>query len=200
MACPLPLTQELTSFLSNLRDSAWRHGEANTVDQLDGILGGNPAELLRKKQAAINPFRLVIDAYALDEHGDGPGYAVVTVDQAFVDQLERLLDVCKTYHLDSACVLLGPDSWGNEDSLCLENETLAIWLDGKFWFNARPRNSDYLVESRGIDIADLRRIAEAGADAPTKDDHCQWSKGVLYFSGDPGTVTDLIEMMEDEYA
>jgi len=145
----------------------------------------------------IEPFKLAIDAFACDEYADDPGYATLTVDQGFLDQLARLHGLCVAEHLESATVSMGPDAWGNEDELLLRGDSLNVWRDRRFWFSAKPKHADYIVETRSIDISSFRRIARAGADVPTEDDHFKWSKGVLYFSGDPGQVNDLIELLED---
>lgn len=143
-------------------------------------------------------FKLVIDAYACDELGNGPAYAVITVDQGFIDQLNQLLELCKTHKLESATVSLGPDFWDNEVALQIGCDELVITSDGQFWFKARLDNADYTVETKGMDIESLQEIAELGPDTSSENDHFRWSKGVLYSSNDPGLINDLIDMVKED--
>ena len=143
----------------------------------------------------IETFELVIDAYALNEWGDGPAYAVVNVDRAFCDRLVRLRRLCGDNDLESVTVAAGPDRWENQDELRIRGDSLRVCGDA-FWFEAYPKHADYGVETRSIEIDALLKIAAAGPNAPPESDCFRWSDSRLYYAGDPGLVTDLVDLIE----
>ena len=147
----------------------------------------------------MNPFRLIVDAFAASEFGEGPSYAEITVDHAFIERLVRLSRVCFDNSLESVAVAEAPERWGNEEDLRIHGSSLRVWGDD-FWFEAHPKYADYNVETRGMSVVTLKNIAEAGADADAPDDCFKWSNGTLYFTGNPDSVSDLIDMIEDKEA
>lgn len=149
-----------------------------------------------KRLPEFEPFKLIVEAYACDEFGDGPAYAVVTVDQPFLDKLVRFSRVCQENGLKSVTGDVGPDRWDGEDELRLRGDSLQVYGDS-FWFTAYPKHASYNVETRNIEIGDLLDIAEAGPGAPVQNDCFRWSDGRLYYASDPGLVDDLIDMIEE---
>lgn len=144
------------------------------------------------------PFKLIIDAYACSEFGDGPAYAELTVYQVFFDRLRELSWLCKERGLESVSVPAGPDYWDNEDDLRIRGNSLVV-TDDSFWFSAYPKHADYAVETRAIDIETFIQIATEGpaftSDSPLAE--CfEWHNGKLYFCGDTGLLPDLIDMVE----
>lgn len=120
-----------------------------------------------KRLPAPEPFKLVVEAYATDEYGEGPSWAEVTVTPGFLQTLERLRRVCQDEKLESVTVPQGPDRWDLEDDLRIRGDSLRVWRDD-FWFEAHPKHRDYSVESRSIFIDDLVRIAARVASNDTE--------------------------------
>lgn len=111
-----------------------------------------------KRLPAFEPFKLVVEAYATDEYGEGPSWAEVTVTPGFLQTLERLRRVCQDEKLESVTVPQGPDRWDLEDDLRIRGDSLRVWRDD-FWFEAHPKHRDYSVETRSILIDHLIRVA-----------------------------------------
>lgn len=141
------------------------------------------------------PFNLVIEAYAVSEFGDGPAHAEVTVDPTFIDRLVRLCRLCKENDLESVTVAAAADRWDNQEELRIRGDSLRVF-GGAFWFEAHPKHADYGVETRSIEIDTLLTIVAAGSNAPPADQCFRWSNGRLYYAGDPGLLTDLIDLVE----
>lgn len=138
------------------------------------------------------PFTLVVDAYACSEYGAGPAYAVIEIGPEFWERIFRLLGLCRTESLASCSEWRGPDRWDGAEDLRLVSDTLVVDRDS-FWFTARPKHADYDVETRAVDLEEL---ANAANDRPTIQPSFRWSNGTLYYAGDPGLLTDLIDMYE----
>jgi len=141
------------------------------------------------------PFMLIVDAYAISEFGDGPAFAEITVDQAFVDRVIRLRRVCKENDLESVSVWSYPDRWDNED-LKVRDESLRVYHGESWWFEGHPKHADYNVETRAIEIDDLLKVIEAGPGGTVPHSRFRWSNGTLYYASDPGLLTDLIDMVD----
>lgn len=144
----------------------------------------------------MKPLKLIVDAYAASEFGDGPSYAEIIVDQAFIERLVRLSRVCFDNDLESVTVANAPDKWDNDDDLRLQGSSLQVWGDN-FWFEAYPKHSDYKVETRGMSVTMLKNIAEAGVDADVPDDCFKWLNGSLYYTGNPDSISGLIDIHEN---
>lgn len=139
---------------------------------------------------AFEPFKLIVEAYAVSEFGDGPAYAEIKIDQRFLDRLQRLSRLCKENGLESVTVSAWPDRWDAEDELRIRGDSLRVWGDD-FWFEAHPKHADYSVETRGIRIADLCSATTLKTDGAG----FRWSNGKLFYASD-GILADLIEMVE----
>jgi hypothetical protein len=141
----------------------------------------------------FDPFKLIVEVHAINEYGEGPSYAEITVDKDFLDRLVRLRRVCKENDLESVSVLTGPDRWEAEDYFRLRGDNLRVFGD-LFWFEAHPKHADYSVETAMLSIADLCSLATLGTDGG----NCfKWSNGKLFYASDSSHLQDFIEMVED---
>lgn len=145
----------------------------------------------------MNPFKMVVAAFAASEFGEGPSYAEITVDEVFIERLVRLSQVCNDNALESVTVADAPDKWDNEDDMRIRGCSLRVFGDD-CWFEAYPKYADYSIETRGMSITMLRNVAEAGADTDVPDDCFKWSNGTLYYTGNPDALSDFINMVEGE--
>lgn len=109
---------------------------------------------------AVTAFRLVVEAYAVSEFGDGPSFAEFMVDQSFLGRIDRLRRVCKEYALESVSVWSSPENWDNQEELRIRDDSLRVFHGNSFWFEAHPKHADYNVETQQIEIDDLFRVAE----------------------------------------
>jgi len=157
------------------------------------------------KSASTEPFKLVVEAYATDEFGEGPSWAEVTVAPEFLQTLERLRRVCQDENLESVTVKQGPARWDQEDDLRIRGDSLRVWHDD-FWFEAHPKHGDYSVETRSILIDHLiqvaRKIANDDAENPLPlPDGFDIQKGIVFYAYDPGNLADsYFEKAEEEKA
>ncbi len=144
---------------------------------------------------AFEPFKLIVEAYAVSEFGDGPAYAEITVRPLLMERLLDLSRLCEQEGLESITVSAGPDKWDREDELRIRGDSLRVFGD-EFWFEAHPKHADYSVETRGIRIADLVAVASpAPVVGDTVNPSFRWSNSVLFYASD-GIPADLIEMVE----
>lgn len=157
-----------------------------------------------KHLSAFEPFKLVVEAYATDEYGEGPSWADVTVTPEFLQTLERLRRVCQDEKLESVTVPQGPDRWDLEDDLRIRDDSLRVYRDD-FWFEAHPKHSDYSVETRSILIDHLvqvaRKIASGDAENPLPDGFWIRNGIVFYDASCPEDLSDsYFEEDEEESA
>lgn len=145
----------------------------------------------------MKPFELVIDVFTTNEYGDSPAYAVVEVTPLFLDEVARLSELCRAHALTAVEVSASPERWDAEDEFRLQDDALHVQKN-VFWFAAYPKHADYDVETRGIDIKDLRKIAEAGPGIAPENDSFQWSDGRLYFAGCAELAKDLSVKFEEQ--
>jgi len=127
-----------------------------------------------------------VEAYACDEHGDGPLFAKVEADQAFLDRITRLQKIVKEHHLSEVRQYSGDHEWeaGDvADDLRLVNDELVVCHDA-FWFVADVKHADYHVETRAQDIETfIKSILAHEGDEP------------MYFGND---IKELQDMVEDD--
>lgn len=108
------------------------------------------------QQAAISK-TLFIEAYACDDHGDGPTYARCELTPGLIDRLRELRALAEANQLESARVYASPDAWGPsgiEDELRFNQANLVV-TPSEFWFTDRPKHADYHVECRAVSFDDL---------------------------------------------
>lgn len=179
----------------SIRFPCWAEDADHAKEQAENAYPGS--RVLGTEAEQFKPFRLVIDAYALDEWGDGPLYAIVTVNQAFLDRLQRLHRLCVDEKLESASISAWPDEWNGDDELHFRGDSMHVWSDGRFWFSTRPKHAEYQCECRGVDIEQLCAIAKAGPDVDLQEESIRWLNGVLYVAGNETGLKDLIELIEE---
>lgn len=139
---------------------------------------------------------LFIEAYALDEFGDGPLWAKVRVDDAFLANLNRLHSICRVNKLESVTIGDGPDEWDMENDLLLRGDSLVVWGDD-FWFTSRPKHADYSVESRAIDVTALAQVLNGKQ--PDDSSGFHWRHGLLFYAGNPEMAKELADEVCAEF-
>lgn len=174
----------------------------NGVDDEGGWDCDATEDIKVKREQAFEPFKLVVEAYATDEFGEGPSWAEVTVTPEFLQTLERLRRVCQDENLESVTVPQGPDPWDLEDDLRIRGDSLRVWQDS-FWFEAQPKHRDYSVETRSILIDHLirvaRKIADDDVENPLPDGFAIRNGIVFYDASDPENLADsYFEEAKDE--
>ena len=78
-----------------------------------------------RKLADVKPGKLFIEAYACDDNGDGPEWAVIEDPLALLAQAQKLEIVVEENSLSEARVWGSPDAWGPagvEDDLRLTGD------------------------------------------------------------------------------
>lgn len=104
---------------------------------------------------------LYLEAYAVSEFGDGPAYAKWNVMQKEVERAHSLQQLCRKLGL-SECRIWHDVQWDMEEELCLVGTEMVITVN-EFWFTAHPKNADYHVETRAIDMCQLNlRLCDKG--------------------------------------
>ncbi len=141
---------------------------------------------------SFKPFKLVVEAYATSEFGEGPEFAVVTVTPEFIDKLVRLRRVCKEHDLESLTIGMAPDMWDQEGDLRIRNNSLRVW-GADFWFEAHPKHADYNVETKRISIGDLAFVATLGMEGAC---FKRIGETVLYAESDEG-MDHLQHLLEE---
>lgn len=151
----------------------------------------------RHPQLSFQPFKLFIEAYAIGDNDDGPAFLEVTVNPEFIDNIRRLHALCKRHELTSTLVTDRWTTWDQEDDLRLRGESLRVYRDGDFWFEAHCKHGGD-VESRAIDIDSLAAVAQQGPGV-TKDGRFAWRSGSLFYSGsDPDELVELVTRTQEE--
>lgn len=139
-------------------------------------------EVQRKAPTIDKPFLLVWEAYPSCDFGHGPGWAIVEVNQSFIDTLCRVL-AQKPQQSRRQAPLSGCDvDWDPDyrDQLMVSNE-LVVQGQSYFWLSARPKYADYDIETRMLDIHEFFDIIEQGQAAGSPG--LAWADGVLFRDG-----------------
>jgi len=124
-----------------------------------------------------------IEAYACDDHGDGPTYARLDVTPEFKAQLRKLQGLVQDNGLSEARVYTGEAAWepeGIDDELTLSGDELVV-THSAFWFTAHVKHQDYFVETRAQDIHDFLSLVEDGETGP------------VYLGYDPDELREIVE-------
>lgn len=127
------------------------------------------------------PFELVVAAHATNEFANGPEFAVLAVDTAFIRKIMRLRRVIFGNGLDDVGVTHYPDWWHKEESLIIRGDTLRVTSGGSFWVEGHPKHRDWDVETRAIDIDDFLKIVSAGPSVEPSDSDYRWIEGRLFY-------------------
>lgn len=139
-------------------------------------------------------FKLVIEARALNDFGGKLDFAVIEISQTFIDRLIQLSRICEINGLESVSVSAGPDQWDQQDELRISGNSLIV-ADDRFWFQAYPKHAMFNVETQGMPVGELVRVAQAGhcvavTTAGIFNDNFLWQDGVLYFGNLPEELMD----------
>lgn len=134
-------------------------------DLVDDLVDANSPEVTNGPGQSAKVVKVVVDAHATSDYGDGPVFAEIEVDQALLDKLKSLSDLGKAYFLTEVHVP-GSPNWGPGDiaaELRLQNEELVV-VGTDFWFVDYPKHGNYSIESDNIAIASLRTAFESATD------------------------------------
>ncbi len=138
----------------------------------------------------FEPFKLVIETFALDENADAPYSATIEVNPAFVQRLQALSMLCRKNDLWVVQQDASP-LWDTD--MIMRDDLLAVTREGQFWFSAHPKHADIGCETHGIYIDDLLS-AIARRDGEDQDvNGFLWVDGVLFYASDSGYVRDMAE-------
>lgn len=136
-------------------------------DTLKGVLGAAVApQACAPVPQMTGSLTLYVDAYACDAHGDGPTWARIVVDNAFLQELAKLRQAAKASGASEIRSWAEPDAWDGEHHLTYTEAELVV-SGGAFWFTCGIKHCDYRIETRGMDIEQLHRQLQ---DALTKGD------------------------------
>ena len=102
---------------------------------------------------------LILGAYAVNEHADGPTWVKVELTEEFLQQVEHLAALCQEHKLRSVTSHGGPAKWDLEDELRLRYDRLEVH-GSILWFSCSPKHGTYECESDVIELAQLRRLLE----------------------------------------
>ena len=110
------------------------------------------------------PIKVVFEAYAVSDYGDGPQFAVCDMTECFIEKLKLMMQTCVQLKLSELRYYGGPDSWGPgdiENDLRLNCGDVVVTSDS-FWFYDRPKHANYHIETRAV-YADrfFNRLEEA---------------------------------------
>jgi hypothetical protein len=136
---------------------------------------------------------VVFEAYAVSDYGDGPAWARLAVDAAFLRRLEHLAALLQAHRLTAVATYDAPDAWDMEGELRLRSAELVVSGDA-FWFEARPKHADYYVETRAVPVREfIATVSEALRASEASEP--------LVFGSDPAGLKALLaEASENEEA
>lgn len=153
----------------------WQEDPATVMGAIIGsLVRGKPFTLKpsrtdRSKESAsvsragpakiLSPFTLYTDAFVTDEFGEGPSWARIVIDEAFLERLLTMRRIAAKHRLSDVSEYCEPDSWSpwavNPLGMSqVQNAELQV-TEKSFWFCAPVKHTDYAVESRGIWFKDL---------------------------------------------
>lgn len=140
--------------------------------------------------ALAKPFTFYWEAFACDEWGDSPRWAKLEVTQAFLDQLHEMQTKCLQNGAQMS-VYQSPECWDLADDLRLSGDQLNV-SQSSFWFSAYPKNCNYSVETRILDIKDFFDVIDQASARMT---HLAWADGMLFMdvSSAKSLAQDLVD-------
>lgn len=145
----------------------------------------------------VKPFELVIKANVLNEFAEGPEFAVVTVDQTFIDSILRLREICKLNDLESAIARYSVDAWDGDEEYRLRGENLRVSNHASFWFESYMKFSDINVETQSIDIDRLLTVVFDKPLNEATNDFAR-SEGRLFYSHDKYDLEVMVEQFKEQ--
>lgn len=115
---------------------------------------GQPLNADQIDNQPMQEHTVYFEAYACDDYGDGPGYAVLTVSQQFCDKLKHLQKMAGEFGLSELRTYASPDAYGPgdiEENLRLTCGELVV-TPTMFWFTDHPKHIGYNIETRSQSI------------------------------------------------
>lgn len=147
-----------------------------------------------RDELAFAPFKMVIETFAVDEddeYGEPPSAAMIEIDAAFVQRIQRLSALCA--HNNLQAVTASEVVRWDRDDLHRHGDAMTVFPDGGFYFRAHPKHADYEVETRAI-TTDAILAAIARRDDAAQDGQClRWIHGVLFYAQDPIYVQGMAD-------
>lgn len=111
---------------------------------------------------------MVVGAFALSDQGDGPTYAFVTANEAWLSSLSKMVEACAELGLSQVRREEVPE-WGPEgieEWLMPHFGELVVKADGSLGYTAVPKNQSYLIETRLVALSAMEaafETAESGS-------------------------------------
>lgn len=108
---------------------------------------------------------LWLECVVCAEFGEGPEWANVSLDAAFLAKLCQLRELCVAHGLSHVAVDQAPTDWkdyaGYGSYYNMRDWQLYV-TGSRFWFRGTPKHCRYAVETRAVDIAALEALLRAG--------------------------------------
>lgn len=145
-------------------------------------------------EIAFKPATLYVQAFSCDEHGPGPDWVRVDLDEAFMRKVLGLNGQCEREDLNSVRVSGAPDYWAESTSMPLNirDEDLCAGRQ-HWWFRGHPKHCSYAVESR---IVPTRVLLEALRSRTATEGFAWAGDDVLVYASD-GNPKGFIEELRD---
>ena len=131
--------------------------------------------------------KLITKAYAMNEYGEGPSFAVIDLTPELIQRLESLHQICKDHNLHRAVVWGSPEAWDQENELRLRGDTLQVDDQGEAHWAAYPKYGDYLVETSAIRVEWLKLLLADG-----QHPYVRVLEGIAYY---PDSEADDLQAM-----
>lgn len=130
-------------------------------NSLLNIQSSNPAEVKT----------VYLEAYAIDDVGDGPRYAAVQLTPELWARIKSLALMCEVHKLAYVVDHEGPER-DAEDELRLTNHEMMV-DSSSVWFRATPKHCFYSVETRAVPGARLETFLESNDEVMYFGDNCE---------------------------
>lgn len=147
-------------------------------DTLSGMLNketptkpclAHPAHEAPAPRLVEQPFVLLLNAFACDEWGESPDFAVLDIDERVAQEILRARDMVRAQGLTHAELDFSAHQWstdfGDAFSLNLRGDALQAWSH-TWLLTARPKHSNYNVETRAVSYENFDALL-AGKALPT---------------------------------
>lgn len=127
------------------------------------VAGNYTAPAIAQSPSLVHPVKIVVGAFADDDHVAGPMYAEFELDSCFLQRLVELRRLCEVHDLTEVRVADGPDWQRGTEDRRLQCPELVVTADGAMYFEDRPKHTSYVIQTRALDIDELARKALAVA-------------------------------------
>lgn len=208
--------QKVRTMATRLREALGRDqlGQGRALETLAAVFGFKNWDLLSgmlKREATpafvlAAPVTLYLEAFSTgpDSWSSDPDWAMVVIDQAFIDQLLALQALCQERELGHVAAFGDPTWQGehrdNEDADEDADETPVSMDSGhlyvsahSWWFHAVPRHASYAIETRLLDI-NVLLDALGGKEMP----HLKRFKDVLVLGSSYSPEQMMRQLVDDK--